>query len=544
LWQIPIEGQIVMRKLHTGFIFLMLVMEAGAPLPISGQTLGALRNPAVIQEAGHVTIPPLKLGAAPAALTSKGSPEVLRGSPSAGAEASTGTGQPDVYVQNFTGVRLPASMVLNFEGIDAPSNDPFPAPDPNGAVGATQYVEWVNSRFAVYNKQTGGLVYGPVPAVSLFQSLSGPCGTQNAGDGVVEYDKAAGVWVITHRVGATSLGPYYQCIAVSKTSDATQGWNLYSFEISSNLFPDYPKLSVWADAYYETANLFSPSNWSAPVGSLVCAFNRTAMLAGQAATVQCFQTPAQYQTLLPADIDGNAAPPSGSPNYLLNLDVNSLDLWEFHVDFTNPSNSTLTGPANIPVAAFTDACSYSGYVCIPQGGSPQVLDSLGDRLMYRLAYRNFGSYESLVVNHSVNPPTQAYAGIRWYEIRSPGSNPYVYQQGTFSPDANSRWLASAAMDQEGDIAIGYSVSSAYFAPGIRITGRLATDPLGTLEAEERVAAGSGAELSPDYRWGDYSSMAVDPSDDCTFWYTGEYLNSTGTNNWSTRVMAFKFNACP
>ena len=529
---------------YPNFPALMVVAVAVA-LPGFGQSTGTLRNPIVIHEVRHAEIPPLSAAKTPPANLNNGSPDILRGNSAGSSQAPQGSGQPDVYVQNFQGASPPITVKLNFEGINSVGpGEPYPAPDPNGAVGDTQYVEWVNARFAVYNKQNGNLIYGPATGVSLFNGFSGPCQTQNSGDGIVQYDKAAGRWIITHRVGATNAGPYFQCIAVSKTSDATQGWYLYSFQISSAEFPDYPKLGVWPDAYYETANLLSPTNGNDFLGSLVCAFDRNAMLTGQAATAQCFQTSTQYESLLPADVDGNTPPPTGSPNYLLNLDVNSLDLWEFHVDFQNPSNSTLTGPTNIPVAAFTDACAFRNYVCIPQAGTTQVLDSTGDRLMYRLAYRNFGDYESLVVTHSVNPPTQAVAGIRWYEIRSPGSNPMVYQQGTYSPDANARWLGSAAMDSAGDMAVGYSFSGIYAYPGMRFTGRLVTDPLGTLESDIGVVKGSGVEVSPDFRWGDYSSMAIDPSDDCTFWFTSEFLNSTGTNNWKTRVVSFKFNSCP
>ncbi|MGH9431324.1 MAG: hypothetical protein ACRD3T_07250, partial [Terriglobia bacterium] len=395
-------------------VLIGLAVLAVAALPVFGQSSGTLHNPSVIYQNGHRVIP--ALSHALSSKLSNSSPDVLRGKGMGSSAAPQDSAQPDVYVQNFQGARLPVTVLLNFEGINAAGKgEPYPAPDPNGAAGATQYVEWVNAFFAVFNKQTGKLVYGPATGLSLFRGFSGPCGTQTAGDGIAQYDKAAARWIITYRVGASNTGPYDQCIAVSKTSDATQAWNLYSFQISANGFPDYPKLGVWPDAYYETANLLSPSNGNDFLGSLVCAFDRAAMLAGQAATAQCFQTSTQYESLLPADVDGNTPPPSGSPNYLLNLGVNSLDLWEFHVDWTNPANSTFTGPSNIPVAAFTDACSGRNFVCIPQPGTTQVLDSIGDRLMYRLAYRNFGDYESLVVTHSVNPPTQAYAGIRWYE---------------------------------------------------------------------------------------------------------------------------------
>jgi len=225
---------------------------------------------------------------------------------------------------------------------------------------------------------------------------------------------------------------------------------------------------------------------------------------------------------------------------VLNFGANKLNLWKFHVDWGNPANSTFTGPTSIAVASFSAACGGGG-TCIPQPGTSQQLDSLADRLMYRLAYRNFGDHESLVVNHSVT--AGSVVGVRWYEVRNPGGTPTVYQQGTFAPDSIYRWMGSMAMDRSGNIALGYSASSAQDRPSIRYTGRASTDALGTLQAETIALTGAGSQQSGLSRWGDYSSMSVDPSDDCTFWYTNEYLKYDGTFNWSTWVVAFKFPSC-
>jgi len=258
----------------------------------------------------------------------------------------------------------------------------------------------------------------------------------------------------------------------------------------------------------------------------------------------CFQQGSSVASLLPSDLDGATAPPAGSPNFYLNFGSNSLNLFRFHVDFANTANSTFTGPINIPVAAFTEACS--GGTCIQQPSTSQKLDSLADRLMYRLAYRNRSGTESLMVNHSVfvsgNRKSQV-DGVRWYEIRSPSGTPVIFQQGTYSPDSNSRWMGSIAMDKVGDIALGYSVSSSSLFPSIRFTGRVPTDSLGTLEAENTILNGAGSQLPNLSRWGDYSSISVDPVDDCTFWYTTEYLMNSGTFNWSTRIASFKFPTC-
>jgi hypothetical protein len=251
--------------------------------------------------------------------------------------------------------------------------------------------------------------------------------------------------------------------------------------------------------------------------------------------------------LLPSDLDGSIAPPLGSPNPFLNFGTNRLNLWKFHVDWANAANSTFTGPTAISVAAFTPACSGGG-TCIPQPNTRQKLDSLADRLMYRLAYRHFADgHESLVVNHSVaigsNKHNQV-TSVRWYELRDPNGTPTVFQQGTLgASDGIHRWMGSIAMDKVGNIALGYSASSSGVFPSIRYTGRVPTDPLGTMEAENLIQPGAGSQLPNLSRWGDYSAITVDPADDCTFWYTTEYLKNSGTFNWSTRIANFKFPSC-
>lgn len=405
-------------------------------------------------------------------------------------------------------------------------------PDTNGAVGATQYVQWVNESFAVFDKATGALVYGPTAGNTLWAGFGGGCQNNNDGDPIVQYDKAANRWVLTQF--SVSTTPYLQCVAVSTTSDATGTYNRYSFTEPN--FNDYPKLGVWPDAYYLTFNMFSGSSFAGP---RVCALDRAAMLAGASATQQCIQLGSSYASLLPADLDGATAPPSGSPNYLVGMASNSLNLWKFHLDFANSSNTTLTGPTNVPVAAFSTACG--GGTCIPQSGTRQKLDSLADRLMYRLAYRNFGDHESLIVSHAVT--ANSSTGIRWYELRNLSATPTVYQQGTYAPDGAYRWMSSAAMDHMGNLAVGYSVSSSTQHPAIRYAGRLVSDPLGTLGAESSIIEGGGSQLRNLSRWGDYSAMTVDPVDDCTLWFTNEYLKSNGTFNWSTRIASFKFAGC-
>jgi hypothetical protein len=444
--------------------------------------------------------------------------------------------QQDPVIQVATVAPPTPPVTLGFEGL---GNGQYgfsvtgAPPDTEGTVGATQYVQWVNTSFAIFNKSTGALIAGPTAGNTLWSGFGGGCQTNNDGDPIVLYDKLAQRWVFSQF--SVSTTPYLQCIAVSTTSDATGTYNRYSFQYSN--FDDYPKMSVWPDAYYETFNMFAGGTTF--VGADACAYNRSAMLTGTAATQVCFQQGTSVGGLLPSDVDGTTAPPAGSPNYMLYFGTNNLNLFKFHVDFTTPSNSTFTGPTVINVAAFSPLCG--GGTCVPQPSTTQQLDSLADRLMYRLAYRNFGSHESLVVNHSV--VAGSGGGIRWYEIQNPSGTPVVAQQSTFAPDSNYRWMGSVAMDQAGDLAVGYSVSSSSISPSVRFAGRVPTDPASTLESEVNIVSGSGSQTGSLSRWGDYSAMQIDPVDDCTFWFTEEYMKTTGSFNWNTRIANFKFPNC-
>jgi hypothetical protein len=427
----------------------------------------------------------------------------------------------------------------------------------NGAAGATQFVQFVNESFAIFDKSTGSVISGPADGHTLWQSLGAPCSTTSDLDEIAQYDKLANVWVMMMPL---YTDPPYLCIAVSTTSDATGSWNLYAFEIPVNTtlcncspMPDYPKLGVWPDAYYIA---YAQSENLVYQGPAACAVDRSAMLTGADATMQCFTNNGTSNNLwLPSDVDGTTVPPSGTPNYFVNFDVNdqSLDLWQFQVNWTTPANSTFTGPTNIPVAAFIEPCGDTVTVftpadnCVPQVGTSQTLGVFGDRLMYRLAYRNFGNYQDLVANHSVQIASgNDQTGIRWYELRDTGSGFSVYQQGTYAPDSNYRWMGSIAMDHVGDIAVGYNVSSSSMSPSIRYTGRQPTDTLGTMETEVDILSAAGVATGSQTnsaRWGDYSSMAIDPTDDCTFWYTNQYQPAKGNNQWSTRIASFSFPAC-
>ena len=277
--------------------------------------------------------------------------------------------------------------------------------------------------------------------------------------------------------------------------------------------------------------------YGSPTGGRVWALDREAMHDGQPMAWVAFDLGSAYWSLLPSNLRGDP-PPAGSPNYSASIEYpNTLRLWEFHVDWDTPSYSTFTGPTNVGVAFFNQITD------IPQPAPGEWLDSLGDRLTMRLQYRNFGSHESLWVNHTIR--SGGVAGVRWYELRDPGGAPSIFQQGTYRlADGNYRWMGSLAVDKAGNLAVGYSVSSTSQKPAIRYAGRLVDDPLGVLpQAEASIIEGNGVQVSGAGRWGDYTAMTVDPVDDCTFWYTNEYYEVDSNRNWQTRIGSFRFPSC-
>ncbi len=449
-----------------------------------------------------------------------------------------------VQDQHISAPNMPAP-ILNFDGI------PFPGvacncapPDTNGAVGMTQYVQIVNEGFQVFDKATGAPVLpAPVGITTLWSGFGGVCQTNGDGDPVVLYDKLADRWVVTQFAGVGV--PTDECIAVSTTSDATGSFNRYGFHLGTNFF-DYPHLGTWPDAYYMSMNVFNSSG-TAFLGPQPFAFDRAAMLAGNAAT---FVTTgitggSTEEAYLPSDFDGTNPPPAGAPNTFVEWPSGSplvYKVFHFHVDFGTPVNSTFTQFASPPAAGFTALCPTTR-ACVPEPNGDH-LDAIADRFMFRLAYRNFGDHEAVVTNYTVS--SGGVAGIRWIELRNVTNGPVtVFQENTYQPDTTWRWMASAAQDHNGNMALGFSVSSSTVVPGLRYAGRLATDPLNTLaQGEATLFAGVGSQTGTSNRWGDYSDLTVDPVDDCTFWYTNEYYPTGSTQfNWRTRIGNFKFPDC-
>src|SRR5438552_17432969 len=444
-----------------------------------------------------------------------------------------------VSIRNMVAPNVP-SPLLNFDGI------PFPGvgcncapPDTNGAVGKTQYVQIVNEGYQVFDKATGNSVLGPNSISSVWTGFGGVCETSGSGDPVMLYDHLADRWVITQFAGASGGPITDECVAVSTTADATGTYNRYGFHLGSNFF-DYPKLSVWPDAYYMSMNVFNAAG-TVFLGPQPYAMDRAAMLSGAAAALITpgLQDP-NWGALLPGDLDGSILPPAGAPDPWLSTElVPNWQLFRFHVDFAVPANRTFTlGGALAPAAYAT----FTGL--IPQLGTASQLDSLADRPMFRPAYRRLpDGHEALMGNQTV--ASGGVAGIRWWEINNATSGaPAFSQQGTYQPDATYRWMGSVAMDASGNMALGFSASSAAINPQVRYAGRLLGDPPGTLaQGEATLHPGTGSQVGTSSRWGDYSDMTVDPADDCTFWYTTEYYDTTTSFNWRTRIGNFKFPTC-
>ncbi len=478
-----------------------------------------------------------------------------------GLEGSYGKQEADSAVQRWFTARAESEIPGPLASFDGPSNAAgFTPPDPNGDVGPNHIVLMYNVQFAVYNK-AGSLLLGPLNINSLWAGFGGPCQTENAGDPVVLYDQLDDRWFLTQ---FTAGGPtFYNCVAVSQTADPTGSYYRYAFTTGNN-FPDYPKHGVWSDAFYISTREFVGGSGGPFGGVGVYAANRAQLVAGNPTpqVISFLQPPGATpyfvgDGLLPTDLDGTTLPPAGSPNYFVgSMDQggpygapqDALSFYEFHADFGAPVNSTFALTATLPTASFDSVfpCAPSARECIPQPGTAVKIDILSyrQRPLHRLAYRNFGVYESLTTNQAVEA-SAGIAGVRWYEIRLPGGSPVIYQQGTYSPDSVHRWMGSAAVDGSGDLAVGYSVSDGVsIFPGLRYTGRLAYDPLGTLPQGEGIFhAGTGSQTSTGHRWGDYTSLSIDPVDDCTFWHVNEYYPVTNATGWRLRVGAFKFAEC-
>ena len=447
-------------------------------------------------------------------------------------------GLTDPNLQKINGPLASDTTIVNFDGGNN-TQGVYP-PDTHGDVGPNHYFQVVNCHYSIYSK-TGALLLGPLNNSTIFNGLSN---NSNDGDAIVLYDEQADRWLFSQfSLPNYPAGPFYQMIAVSTTGDPTGSWYRYQYTFTN--MPDYPKFGVWGDGYYMSMHMFTATSGNyAGIGAV--AYNRTLMLAGSpAATMITFTKSSSDEAFgwLPSDCDGPF--PAGNPpnSFLYSYDGSSNDhlgIYDFHVDWVTTANSTFSNFVSLPVNAFTT--NLSG--CI-QPGTTVKLDALNDRMMYRLQYRSFAGYSTLVCNHTVDI-SSTIAGIRWYELRKTTGNWSIYQQGTYSlSDNNSRWMASIAMDSIGNIAMGYSVSGSTRYPSIRYTGRKNNDVLNQMTmAEKGIFNGGGSQTGSAARWGDYSAISCDPKAKATFWYTQEYMATTSSNGWRTRIASFSFATPP
>ena len=466
-------------------------------------------------------------------------------------EAIGPPGVTDPVVQKSSGTSGPGgpsmpSPIKNFAGLDFASTAGYHPPDTNGDVGPDVYVQNVNAEIGIYTKTTGALAALPFSFNDLFASAGTgtACDANNRGDPVVLYDALTNHWLITDFAftGTTALpGPFYECIAASVTGNPTGSWHLYALRADDDAhkwLADYPKLGVWPDGIYMSANMFDchiDCNTGGFQGTRVWAINKANLYSGAALQSVHFDVSSVF-TALPSNLRG-PVPPAGTPNYFVANDqsIFALDVFKFHVNFASPGLSTFTGPTQVTVDTYG-----APPLTIPEE-SGNALDSLYNRLMVQNQYRNISGTESLWVAHTAdNTPS----GLRWYQLNVTGKTIATtpVQQSTYAPDGSYRWMPSLAVDKSGNMAIGYSVSSLTMHPDIRYAGRLVTDPLSTLgQAESTLVTGGGGQTVTN-RWGDYSSMTVDPVDDCTFWYTTEYYAADG-GDWLTRIASFKYPSC-
>lgn len=474
------------------------------------------------------------------------------------------------------------------------------------AVGPNHIFQIVNTRMAIFTKKgkqfdtTGKVLYGPVPTNTLFKGFGGACEAINNGDAVVRYDQLADRWLIVmpiFRRGAIRpdqpqpgragdpaqvsvpgqpgqpgpaarlfvpppsppeqqpqrgqggqrgqsgpQGPYSICYAISTSSDPFGSY--YRYEFLRPLFPDYPRPAIWPDGYYVPT-----STGDNVIQKHACVLERAQMLKGEPASEQCVIID-DVNFLNNADIDGKELPPRGAPNIMMaaggtqlknDFEDDGIFTWKFHVDWKNPANTKITGPEKIAVAPYHYLCGGQLTNCVPQPGIDRRLDAQGDKIMARLVYRRIGARESIVAVHSVNTSAGG-GGVRWYEFRIDEKRAIrLHQQGTYAPDGFFRWMASPAIDRYGNIGIGYSFGGTPNFAGQRFAARRASDPPGKLTVRETILVeGEGAQNA--MRWQDYTQTAIDPSDDCTIWYVGDYLKK-GETNYSSRIGAFRLSGC-
>jgi hypothetical protein len=578
------------RKLKVVGTGVLLVVALAPTGPVQASAPPSLAKPTFSQAAAFDTSKPLRELAnssanASARAANSDVREVRpdRAAPSVAERSSVSTLSGDGAVQSAVAPAAIGAPLANFEGLS--NQDNFNVfgfrvnpPDPNGEVGPNHYVEMINLVFAVYSK-TGALLLGPVDTGALWADFPIDECTEPSGDPIVIYDQFADRWILTQFTTRgldfpdEPLNLFYNCVAISTTGDPTGSYFRYAFTTGFN-FPDYPKYGVWRDSYLITTREFGIQDESI-YGIGVYGLERNKMIEGdpgaRAVSFLLQEGPVPLNLigdgLLPPDVDGKTKPKTDAPAPIIGTQddgfpygatSDALNIWEFDVKWHSTPTASIVFKAQLPVASFDSVYPCVGPLgsrdCLPQPGitnPAQFLDILSyrQRPIWRLAYRNVGTYETMVTNQSVEA-APGLGGTRWYEIRRANGVYSVHQQGTYAPnDGIHRWMGSIAMDRKGNAALGYSVVNATDVfPGIRYTGRLAGDPLGQMTLGEGVIIdGTGVQTTVNSRWGDYTAMTIDPVDDCTFWYVNEYYTAAGQASspagWQTRIASFRLPNC-
>ena len=439
------------------------------------------------------------------------------------------------------------TLLQNFDGV--PSLN-VSNPDTQGDVGSNHYFQMVKRSFSIWNKE-GDLLYGPAENRTIWSGYSGGWDNCEWTDPIVIYDHLSDRWLASCMVYNIPEGEYYEMIAVSATNDPLGSWHCYS--LFFDVMPDYPKFGLWADGYYLSINEYeiTPSYQSTFVGASIIVFNREELMNGNPEPIIIYfhlDAPNQHISediacFLPSNLDGSP-PPEGTPNYYVcvrddffGFPHDCFWIWECDIDWVDTSNCHFSEVAVLDVEDFNSNLENMAF--IHQPNTTQTLHSHSHFLMYKLQYRDFGEYQTLLCNHTVEVDGNDHGGVRWYEARNYGDGWFIHQQSTYAPDDESRWMGSIAMDADGNIGLGYSVSSDIVYPSVKVTGRRYYDENGLMTFQEKsIIDGSGSQIN-NSRWGDYSTMSIDPNDDLTFWYTQEYMPASGPFEWKTRISSFQ-----
>lgn len=543
---------------------LSLLLTLAGVIAVAAQTPAALSiHPAVAHDTSaplaqmltvyHPTPPPAR----PAAARGSGTALAARRQPPPPPPPVMPPPVPDAAAaieQTQQGSAPALALSASFDGLGDGFTGPqgtarFRNPSDNSlAVGPSEVIQTVNSQLAIFDK-AGKVLYGPVETRAVFSGFQGECGEVGFGDVVVRYDQLARRWVFVMPIFRKPAGsgpetPYGMCYAVSSSSDALGAY--YRYDFARALFPDYPRLGVWPDGYY-----LGTSTGDTVIQKHACVAERAAMLEGKPAREICAIVDG-VNFLNPEDLDGSAPPPAGAPNlFFANggtqlhqiFEGDSISCYRFHVDWQTPSASTFSGPATIAVAPYHYLCNGQLTSCVPQPGTNARLDAQGDKIMQRVVYRRVGERQLIAASDSVNTRAGNGGGVRWYEFALDANGaPTLLQQGTYDPGGGFRWMSSLGLDKRGDMALGYSYGDGITYAGQRLTARTVNDPLGMMTRRETVLAAGGAAQTNTLRWEDYTTMVMDPSDDCTFWYVGDYLKS-GAANYATKIGAVRLPGC-